>query len=897
MRQPVRPVDLCRNGHFPVIRTQGITARILLPIVGFMAILALFAGLRSRTIIAAVMHDYHNAIIRQESDEILNIIREDLTEDQVLTVLRRHFDTENFRYRVLRGKEVVVTCCDFPVSLTAGDDGSLSAVLGERTYYGSRIPLDKYGLVADVLREYPKYWLFQRQLNSTITIFALSTGLMIVYVLLVLRWNLVGPIRKVMDRINRGEQAPLTRVRELDELGTALNQALATAELRHTQAKVLHDIAVSLNEDRTMEDIMQTIVGKSKDLIEADLSAIALYDEKGDFSKLKVSGLDMAKVLETVKRLPRGEGILKLLKLSFAPVKINDVAGHPAFSGSFPAGHPLIRNFLGYPIFSKEGRPIGALYFANKLEGDFTAEDEEMLMAVASDTAVAIQRVSDTADLSRFKKIIESSFDSIVITDREGVITYVNPAFESVTGYKRQELLGRNPGMLKSGMQEEEFYRALWQRIGSGMPWKGEFINRRKNGDLYNVSAVIFPVLSDKGTILNYVSIQRDVTEEKRLHEQLVRTQKMDAIGTMAGGISHDFNNLLAAIIGYAEMIREDLPEDHPNFRHVVIIENAAKRGSELAARIVSATKTDRVEYRSLNLDTVIKDTLELLSRSFPKNISIETRLQEGLPPIMANASQVQQVIMNLAVNARDAMPDGGRLIIQTEAPDFSVMRLHGLPAAGGFVKFSITDTGKGMDPGIVDKVFDPFFTTKAHGAGTGLGLYIVHAIVSNHGGSIHLSSEPGAGTTFHVYFPISAGVPEEEPPAVAEDLRGRGTILVIEDEEDVRSLTKDILERLGYGVLTAADGPGGIATFRARRDEIDLVLLDMIMPLMHGTEVFHILKGIDPDVRVVIVSGYSGDGFAGIERLLNNGAKQFVQKPFSQKALARAVKEAMGRP
>ena len=879
------------------MKPQGILTRILIPIVAFMIILAVFAALRSRTIISAVMQDYHSAIVSQEREEILNIMKEDIPEAEVLPVLRRHFATEKFRYRVMKGEKVLITCCDFPVSFSPAGDGFLSAREGDAVYYGSRIAIDKYGLVIDVLREYPKMTAFRQQLNSTVTVFVLSVFLMILYILIILRRNLIAPIRTIMERIQQGEHAPVTSVRELDELCEEMNQAFATAEVKKMHATTLHSIAVSLNEDRTLEEIMQTIVGQSKILIDAELSAISLYDEKGEFSRLKVYGLDEEEVLRAVRRMPKGEGILKLLKLSLAPVKINDVPNHPAFSGSFPAGHPAIRNFLGYPIFSKDGRPIAALYFANKRSGEFGPEDEEVLMAVASDAAVAIQRVSDTADTLRFKKIIESSFDAIIITDGEGCITYVNPAFESMTGFSACDVVGSNPRFLKSGMHDEAFYRTVWGRLRTGRPWQGEFVNKKKSGETYNASTVIFPVFSDSGEIANYVSIQRDVSEEKRLHGQLLRAQKMEAIGTLAGGIAHDFNNLLSAIIGYAEIMKEDLPEDHPNYRHVSIIEHSAKRGADLAARILNATKTEKVEHRVVNLNAVVQDTLELLSRSIPKSISMDTRLAPELRNIKASTSQLQQVIMNLAVNARDAMPEGGSLLIETVNVGQEDIPLTGRPSAEGFVRLGISDTGKGMEEAILHKVFDPFFTTKSRGSGTGLGLYIVHSIVTNHGGYINLLSEAGRGTRFHVYFPVCTEAAEVEAAPTQEDLTGDGTVLIIEDEADVRSLTSDILRRYGYSVLAAADGTEGVAAYRERQAEIDLVLLDMIMPMMNGTEVFQILRGINPQVKVILISGYSSEGLGGISRLLRSGAKRFIQKPFTQKLLGRAVKEAIAAP
>jgi PAS domain S-box-containing protein len=879
------------------MKARGLTAKVLFPIVAVMLILAAFGALRTRGIIHDVMDDYHRMIIAQERDEILNILRTGLPEVALLAELRNHFSTESFRYKVTREGRPLVVCCNFPGSYRVSHDGFLSGREGDNLYFGYRIDAERYGLVIDILRGFPREAEFTRQLNSTVTVFLVSILLMIVYIMAIVRKNLIGPIRNIMFRVKTAGPAPHTGIRELDDLGDALNDSFATAEAMHMQAKTLHKVAVVLNEKKTLEEIMDTIVGQSRVLIDADLSAISLYDEKGDFSKLKVYGVDEGDVFDKVKKMPRGEGILQMLKYSMAPVRIDDLTSHPAFSGSFPEGHPEIRNFLGSPIFSNEGRPLAALYFANKRSGSFTVEDENMVAAIASDTAVAIQRVRDTDELARFKKIIESSFDVIVITDAKGDITYVNPAFESVTGYSAAEVLGKNPKILKSGVHSDRVYAGLWSDILSGRPWKGEFVNRKKNGQFYHTSAVIFPIFSDPGQIGNFVSIQRDVSEEKKLYEQLLRAQKMEAIGTLAGGIAHDFNNLLAAVIGYAELMKDDMPESSPHYKQISIIENSAKRGADLAARILNVTKKEKLEYKVGNLNKVVEGTLALLARSFPKDISIETKLDPGLPNIRADVTQLQQVVMNLAVNARDAMPDGGMLVFETAAVGNENGAAGAADFPAGFVKLSVSDSGKGMDKEIAQKVFDPFFTTKSRGTGTGLGLYIVHSIVANHGGYINLYTEPGRGSRFSAYFPVSlegAGVTEENALVGGEAQEGKGNILVIDDEPDVRELTKDVLERLGYTVITTPGGREGIMMFREKKDDIDVVVLDMIMPLMNGAEVFQVLKGIQPGVRVVLVSGFSTEGFSGINRLLKAGAKAFVQKPFTQGMLAKAVKEAL---
>ncbi len=878
------------------MKTNGLTIKILFPVIAFMVILAAFAALRTQWIIRNIITDYHDNIVSEERQELETILNGGSSEEAFLRQVKDHYSKESFTYRVTKGEKVVAEFRAFPSNSVVNPDGTLKARIGDVFFYGFRFDVKQYGLMIDILKAFPRMAKFRRQLDSTVTIFSISILLMIVYLTVVLRKKLIRPIGSIMAKVSTGEPALSVNIRELDELGDVINNAFAATEMKNVHANTLHKIAVALNENNTLDQVMDTIVGQSRMLIDAEYSAISLYDANGNFEKIKVYGLSQEEVIGRVKKMPRGEGILELMKLSVAPVKISDVKTHPAFSGAFPEGHPEIKNFLGYPIFSKEGKPLAALYFANKRAGDFTGDDENVLIAIASDAAVAIQRVSDTEELKRFKKIIESSFDVIIITDKNGNISYVNPAFTEVTGYTAAEVRGRNPNILKSGLHDDTFDDTIWENILAGKPWKGEFVNRKKKGEIYNTSAVIFPVLSDSGEVSNYVSIQRDVTEEKKLYEQLLRAQKMEAIGTLAGGIAHDFNNLLSAVIGYAEMMKDDMSETDPHYKHVSIIEGSAKRGADLAMRILNVTKKEKLEYKAVDLNTIVETTLELLARSIPKNISIDMKLDPSLPRIKAESTQLQQVIMNLAVNARDAMPDGGRFLIETFRVGSENGAANGLSSEEGFVKLSISDTGSGMEDDIAQKVFDPFFTTKSRGTGTGLGLYIVHSIVTNHGGYINLYSEPGRGSRFNVYFPASQEGPAEEEPVKEKEMKGTGTVLVIEDEPDVRELTKDVLQRLGYSAMVASGGREGIRIYREGKGGIDVVVLDMIMPLMNGTEVFQMLKTIDREVRVVLVSGYSSEGFSGIDRLIKSGAKCFVQKPFSQKTLAKAIKEAMGK-
>jgi PAS domain S-box-containing protein len=704
----------------------------------------------------------------------------------------------------------------------------------------------------------------------------------------------IAAFARRLDEV-KGDVIPVERGPvEIEDLSSALNYA--SQKLYSTEKaivsekerfKMLHQIAVEMNRTIDIDGLLNTILDCSVCMLKSELAAIALYDDKGKFKKLITRGI----TIRTRDVLPEGKGLLAFIRLSLGHIRINNVSEHPAFSGSFPEGHPIVKNLLACPIFSDEGMPMGAIYFGNKDEG-FTEEDEAIISAIAADAAIALSRTERISQLKKFKQVIDSAFDAITITDADGHILYVNPAFESATGYSRAEVIGKKPSILRSGCHDDAFYKNLWDTIKAGNVWKSEVVNRKKNGETYYVSSVIFP-LAAEGDV-SYASIQRDITQERKLYEQLLRAQKMEAIGTLAGGIAHDFNNLLTAILGYSEIMLNMTNKEDTFYKPAKIINDAAERGADLAKKILMVTKKEKMEAKPVNINEVISNALELLQRSIPKNIEIVINLKKDIPMIMADPSQMQQVIINLAVNARDAMLDGGKLTIETAVVGIENGAANDIPVErGGFVKLSISDTGVGMDTETQRKIFDPFFTTKETGKGTGLGLYIVHSVISNHSGYINLYSEPDKGTRFNIYLPITKTIPTEEIREI-EDLTGSGTILIIDDEADIRELCMDMLEPFGYKVLTAASGSDGINIFRPMKDKISLVILDMIMPKMSGGEVFQVLKTINPEVKVLLCSGYSYNGFAGIDKLLKSGAKGFVQKPFTLQTIALAIKKAM---
>src|SRR6185503_2924977 len=369
---------------------------------------------------------------------------------------------------------------------------------------------------------------------------------------------------------------------------------------------------------------------------------------------------------------------------------------------------------------------------------------------------------------ARLSRVVEQATESIMITDAQGTITYVNPAFESISGYSRAEVIGQNPRILKSGHQDAAFYRRMWETLARGEVWKGRLVNRRKDGTLFQEDATIGPVRDASGRLVNYVAVKRDVTTEMRLERQLMQAQKMEAIGRLAGGVAHDFNNLLGVIVGYGEITRRKLGDNDSLTAKVDQILKAAERAAGLTRQLLAFSRQQVLQPKIVDLNVIVSDVGKMLRRLIGEDIQLTSSLDPDLGSVKADPGQIEQVLMNLAVNARDAMPEGGHLTIETRnaelSPDDAARRPPTL--AGRYVMLAVTDSGMGMDAETQSHLFEPFFTTKEMGKGTGLGLSTVYGIVKQSDGYIWCESATGAGTTFRIYLPrTGAEAPSTRPP------------------------------------------------------------------------------------------------------------------------------------
>jgi len=504
------------------------------------------------------------------------------------------------------------------------------------------------------------------------------------------------------------------------------------------------------------------------------------------------------------------------------------------------------------------------------------------------------QKAEDTC--RKLWRTVEHSADLVMITDRAGIIEYVNPAFETLTGYESQEVVGRNPRILKSGHQSSDLYEHLWQTILAGQVYRGVMVNRKKNGDLYYIEKTITSLRDADGRITHFISNDRDITERRRLESQLQQAQKMDAIGKLAGGVAHDFNNLLMVVSSYAELMQDSLAPEHPLRRNVEEIQKAASRAADLTRQLLAFGRKQMQALQVLDLNAIVRDINKMLPRLIGEDVELAFIPGDELGKVKADPTQIEQVLMNLAANARDAMPKGGKLTIETASVflDNAYRQRHSMVPAGDYVMLAVTDSGEGIAPEHVSHIFEPFYTTKPEGKGTGLGLATVYGIVKQNRGFVWVYSEPGLGTTFKIYLPrIRRKIKPAVVPEVFEgSLRGCETLLLVEDELAVRQSTREFLLQCGYIVLEAKDGEDALALAREYRSKIDLVISDVVMPRMGGSNLAKELVTVRPETQVLFVSGYAEN------TVLRHGAidvvARFLQKPFSLKILARKIREML---
>jgi two-component system cell cycle sensor histidine kinase/response regulator CckA len=529
----------------------------------------------------------------------------------------------------------------------------------------------------------------------------------------------------------------------------------------------------------------------------------------------------------------------------------------------------------------------------------FIFQGKQALQILARDIT---ERESAEVKLARLASVVEQASESIVITNIQGKIEYANPAFEKTTGFIVKDVLGKNPNILKSGKQDNKFYQQLWETITTGETWNGTFINKKKNGALFYEDAVIFSIKDNSGQIINYAAVKRDITNEKKLEQQLFQSQKMESIGLLAGNIAHDFNNILTAINGYAELVLTEMPPDSSLHGKVTGILKAGRTAGNLTRQLLAFSRKQIIEPKTININEIIAELDKMLHRLIGEDIKMDTILPEHTGAIKADPAQIEQILINLVVNARDAInqnsasPANKRITIETSNVylDDNYVSKHLGSMVGPHVILSVSDTGIGMNEETKRKIYEPFFTTKESGKGTGLGLATVYGIVKQNNGCIYTYSEPRHGTNFKIYWPISHDpqLKEYKKEDMRELIGGSEKVLVVEDDVDVRNITCTALDSLGYRTLNAENGLDALNKVQGVMFDIDLIITDVIMPEMGGKELAQKLKQIIPHIKTIFSSGYTDDHIVH-SGILDEGVN-FLHKPYSIQSLAKKVRSVL---
>lgn len=647
---------------------------------------------------------------------------------------------------------------------------------------------------------------------------------------------------------------------------------------------------------------------------ESDKSADLDWSEFEGIIQRMTNGEEGHGVYHTVKRTDKKIETVKKAAV-FLPINLGDRIWSIAITMDYeeiaaPVRRNTRNNFLGATFMMVILGTIGTIYYRNQkreAELEAIARSAEELRISNEKLKFEIEQRNQAEKAreeseSNYRLLAENVIDIIWIADFSFRFTYVSPSVTRVLGLTPQEVIGQpietilSPPSLdvaKKALAEEFALEGQEQNDASRARSVDLEICRKDGPSVWAETRFGF-LYDSEGMLAGLLGVTRDITEKMQLQQQFLQAQKMESVGTLAGGLAHDFNNLLGGILGYASLMKTKLERDHEAFGYADIIEKSANRASDLTAQLLAFARGGGYEPKVVSLNSIVKETLEIIGRTFDKLIEIKVRLCEPLPTVEADTGQIQQALINLCVNARDAMQNGGTMTIETDRENLTPEQAEAQAAAkpGLYVVLSVTDTGVGMDKKTVERIFEPFFTTKEKGKGTGLGLSMVYGVIKNHGGHIQVSSRAGTGSKFKIYLPASEkpltkDADDHHPPRGGNEL-----ILVVDDEEVVRFLAKDVLESYGYRVLVAKDGLEAIETYRENNGSISMVIIDMLMPKMGGGETFLKLKELNPHVKALLATGCVRNG--KVNEILQSGVMGFIQKPFQLEELLSGVRTVL---
>lgn len=499
-------------------------------------------------------------------------------------------------------------------------------------------------------------------------------------------------------------------------------------------------------------------------------------------------------------------------------------------------------------------------------------------------------------EMKRMAHILEQASESVLYTDERGLIQYVNPAFERVTGYSRAEVMNQSPRILKSGVHDASFYRQMWDTLRNGRIWQGRIVNKNKAGDLFIEDSTIVPVKERHEGISGFIAVKRDITEQEKLERQVQHAQKMEAVGQLAGGVAHDFNNILQVIVGYSEVVKAVNPDEGPVPTAMEEIIKATERARVLVRQLLAFSRKEVFQEERVDLPVLVGNMTKIIRRLIGEQIELIYVPGKNLPKITVDPGQIEQALLNLCLNAKEAMPDGGQLTVHLDTVNWSNKEAKAHPGCrtGLYAVIEVRDNGGGIDPEIRERIFEPFFTTKDVGQGSGLGLATVYAICNRHGGFVDLETEMGVGSTFRVFLPIEQDESPERPPArPAPERTGRGeTVLVAEDDPQVRRMVELILTRAGYRVVLAEDGRRAMDLFESMGEAIDAAVLDVVMPRANGKQVYEHSRILGLRTPIVFASGHTYEVLKSGK--LPDGDYMLMRKPYQQAKLLEQVAQAL---
>ncbi len=692
---------------------------------------------------------------------------------------------------------------------------------------------------------------------------------------------------------------------------TEQERAEEMLRLREFELKLYNQASQALNSSLNPDQVLVTVLEEVRRLMDIVGSSIWLTDaETGDLVCRQATGA----YGETLRgwRLAPGEGLAGWVADHDESLISQDTYTDERHykEVDLSIGRDM-HSVLTVPLRIK-GDVIGVVQVVDMETGRFDKTDLTLLETLAGSAAIAIENArlyekgqkeiairKKTEEAlreseNRYRTVLEANPDSVIVYDMEGRVTYLNPTFTKVFGWNLVDRLGKKMDMF---VPEEDWpnTKRMIEKVMAGENISGIETHRyTKAGKIIPVS-ISGAIYNDRdgnpaGSVVNL----RDISEQKKLESQIQQSQKMEAIGTLAGGIAHDYNNLLMGILGNVSLISLDFDPRHPYYKKLKNIEKYVHSGADLTKQLLGFAKGGKYEVKPVDINDLLEKSSEMFNRT-KKEIRIHRKYQKDIWSVEVDLSQIEQVLLNLYVNAGQAMPGGGNLYLQTEnvTLDENYVR-HFSAEKGDYVKISVKDKGVGMDEDTIKRIFDPFFTTKDRSRGTGLGLASAYGIIKNHGGIINAHSRTGQGSTFDVYLPASSKKVVQKEDLNREALKGSETILLIDDEDIIIDIGGQILERLGYRALIARSGKEAIEIYRTNKNKINIVILDMIMPDMGGGETYDRLKKINPEIKVLLSSGYSINGQAA--EIMNRGCNGFIQKPFNVEQLSRKIRDILSK-